>query len=330
MLRLAQAASSEYYSAYGSPPNQRRTGATKDNPGGNMDGELNVVPFYGGWQYVFRAKDAEKAEKIAWLMEGAVENGAYIGYGQDCLASDHGRYPRTGLFDAMFAQMVPDPRKLRVPVNCDCSSSAGACVYSAGVQDMRLRDMWTGTEREILMSTGEFVELTDPLLLELGTGLRRGDILLKTGHTAIAIDTDDHTDTFPVRIEGCAYTRIRTGPGTEYETLYIIPSGTVLEAFGTSYDDDGYPWYRVRYDGRIGYTGSAYAKPLPAGSCVGDTWLRKDAGTKGEQIIVIPKGATVYLTGNTCWAWSGAVKRTWYECIYGGHQGWASGLYVHQ
>lgn len=328
MLRLAQAASSEYYSTWGEPPNQRRTGATKENPGGNMDGELNVVPFYGGWEYVFRPKSPEVAEFIAWLMEGAVENGDHIGYSQ-C----NEQYPREGVFDALFAMANPDTRKIKALVNCDCSSLTGAVVYSAGIKDPALyrpdlRTMWTGSERELLMSTGAFVELTDPLLLELGTGLRRGDILLKTGHTATAIDNDDHIDSFPVRFEGCAYSRIRKGPGVEYDTEEILPGGTILDAIGSATDDSGLVWYRVIYNGVYGYTSSTYAKPLPKGSCTGNTWLRETAGTDGKQIIVIPKGAEPYMTGNAKRAWSGTVKRTWFECIYGGHLGWASGLYV--
>lgn len=317
MLRLAQAASSEYFTEYGTPPNQRRTD-------GKLDGELNVVNFYGGWEYCFRPKSSTRAEKIAWLMEGAVENGSHIGYGQASLASDGGRYPRTGVFDALYEMTKPDPRKIKTMCNCDCSSLVGACVYASGAYVPALRTMWTGTERKILMDTGKFIEITDPLLLELGTGLRRGDILLKAGHTAVAIDTDDHHDTFPVMIGNCYTSRVRSGPGTEYETVEIVKAGTILEAEGTANNADGFPWYRVLLEDMAGYTSSAYAEPLPEGKCTGDTWLRKEPGTKGEQIIVIPKGAAPYLTGAT----KTVSLRKWYECIYGGHRGWASSLYV--
>lgn len=328
MLRLAQAASSEYFTRYGTPPNQRRTP-------GKLDGELNIVDFYGGcWQYVFRAKDKAKAEKIAWMMEGAVANGNYIGYGQDSLASDGGKYPRTTAFDALFKMSNPDPRKLKTLVNCDCTSSMGFSVYFAGVYEPKLRTVWSGTARDILMGTGEFIEITDPLMLELGTGLRRGDILLwhnaKTneGHAAICIDDDDHHDTFPVMITNCAKSRIRSGPGVEYITLRVVTCGEIYEAEGTALDSDGFPWYRVHFDldgeDLIGYTSSAYAKPLPEGKCTGDTWLRKDAGKDKAEVIVIPKGAKPYLTGNT----KRVQLRTWYECVYGGHRGWASGLYI--
>ena len=317
MLRLAQAASSELGTRYGTPPNQLRTP-------GKMDGELNVTKFYGGWKYCFRAKDKAIAEKIAWMMEGAVENGDHFGYGQDSLKSDGGKYPRTSAFDALFKMTKPDPRRVTTLVNCDCSSSAGFSVYFAGIYEPKLRTMWTGTEREILMGTGKFVEITDPLLLQLGTGLRRGDILLMDGHTAIAIDDDDHHYTFPVRIERCSKSRVRSGPGTEYITMQIVSNGDILNAEGNAYDSDGFPWYRIQLDDMIGYTSSAYASPLPEGRCVADTWLRRDAGKENQKIIVIPKGAKPYLTGAT----KTVSLRTWYECIYGGHRGWASGLNV--
>ncbi len=321
MLRLAQAASSEYFSEYGTPPNQRRTP-------GKLDGELNIIPFYGGWEYVFREKDSEKAEKIAWIMEGAVENGDHFGYGQASLASDGGKYPRTTGFDAIFEEPSHDPREVKVLCNTDCSAGSGFSAYFAGVKDMRLRDMWSGNAREILMSTGEFVELTDPLLLELGTGLRRGDILLKTDHMAIAIDDDDHLDTFAVKIEGCAMSRIRTGPGKDYDTIAEVEAGTVLNATGSSTDETGKVWYKVMWEEKIGYTSSKYAVPLSETLCIADTWLRKTAGTSGKEIIVIPKNATVYVTGDTCKAFSGIIRRTWVKCVYGGHIGWASSLNI--
>lgn len=321
MLRLAQAASSENYSEWGIPPNQRRTP-------GKMDGELNIVPFYGGWEYIFRPKDERVAERIAWLMEGAVENGEYIGYSQN-----NGEYPREGVFDALFKMVTPETRKIDTLSNCDCSSLVGACVYSCGVlnamlYEPKLRTMWTGTEQQMLMDTGAFVEIVDPLMLELGTGLRRGDILLKTGHTAVSIDNDDHRDTFPVRIEDCAFSRIRKGPSTKYETIKTVGAGTILFAEGMTEDEDGSGWYRVIDNALVGYTSAKYANPLKTGVCKNDTWLRQEAGTKGQQIIVIPKGADVYLTGDKKRAMSGITPRVWYECVYGGHIGWASSLNI--
>lgn len=40
------------------------------------------------------------------------------------------------------------------------------------------------------MRTNAFVKLTDKDMLKSGKGIRRGDILWKSGHTAVALDTD--------------------------------------------------------------------------------------------------------------------------------------------
>ena len=134
MIRLAQAASSEHFSAWGEPPNQRRTGVTASNPGGNMDGELNVVSFYGGWEICFRPVTTNLGDKIATFMEAAVRNGQYIGYGQN-----NGKYPREGVFDALAKLKSTDPAKIKTLCNCDCSSLVGAAVYYAGTPMMALR-----------------------------------------------------------------------------------------------------------------------------------------------------------------------------------------------
>ncbi len=325
MLRLAQAASSENFDAWGTPPNQRRTGATAAQPWGNMDGELNVVPFYGGWDMVFRPKSEAIAEKIAYLAEGAVGNGAYIGYGQGSLASDGGIYHREGVFDALFQMTTPDTRSIRNLANCDCSSLTGACTYFAGVYEPKLRTMWTGTEEQILMGTNQFVKLTDPLLLELGTGLKRGDILLKKGHTAISIDTDDHTDTVPMRISDCYQCNLRTGPGIDYRVIEVLSEGMLVYKISTAYDEDGDAWFKIDHNGHIGYTAAKYVKPLPTVTVTGDVWMRIGPGKSYDPIIVIPKGTPeCYFTGKT----RQVLLTTWYEVIYGGHKGFASGKYI--
>ena len=51
MIRIGQASSSEINTPsnpgiFGIPPNQLRTGVTQAKPEGNLDGELNIIPFY--------------------------------------------------------------------------------------------------------------------------------------------------------------------------------------------------------------------------------------------------------------------------------------------
>lgn len=180
MIRIAQASSSENFGKYGTAPNQRRTGVTVTKPEGNLDGELNVVDWYGGWEAVYRPTDAKTAEYIATFVYSAVANGKYIGYSWS---------GNTQLFDACKAMTIPNPAMVNKPVNCDCATLVGAAVYFAGIHDDGLRAMTTWQEDEVLMRTGAFVKITDKDMLENGYGIKRGDILWKTGHTAVALDS---------------------------------------------------------------------------------------------------------------------------------------------
>lgn len=181
MIRIAQASSSENFTKYGKAPNQRRTGADRAKPEGNLDGELNVVNWYGGWEAVYRAIDAEVAERIATFMYRAVANGNYFGYSWS---------GNTEAWDALHAIGSTDPMDVVTPVNCDCATLVGAAVDAAGIRDSGLRAMVTWKEDEVLMRTNAFIKLTDTAMLNNGTGIRRGDILWKTGHTAVALDSD--------------------------------------------------------------------------------------------------------------------------------------------
>ena len=264
MMRLAQAASSEYFSAWGVPPNQRRTGVTKAKPEGNLDGELNIVSFYSGWTACYRATDAAIAEKIAWIMERAVANGSYIGYGQN-----NGNYPRTGVFDTLAKISDRDPAKISTLCNCDCSSLVGAATYYAGVTDSKLKDMWTGSMRSVLLGTGKFVEITDTVLLQSGKGLKRGDILWKKGHTAVALDTDLTTDTTPCRIANCKACNFREGPGTEYGIIDALSVGTRVDLVSTASNG----WAQMIYAGTYGYISPKYYAVLPSvAGCTERMW----------------------------------------------------------
>lgn len=181
MIRIAQASSSETFGKYGKAPNQRRTGASRTKPEGNLDGELNVVNWYGGWEAVYRPIDGEVAEKIATFMYRAVSNGNYVGYSWS---------GNTELWDALHKKNSADPMDVDTLVNCDCCTLLGAAVDAAGIHDSGLRAMVTWKEDEVLMRTNAFLKLTDKDMLEKGTGIRRGDILWKTGHTAVSLDTD--------------------------------------------------------------------------------------------------------------------------------------------
>lgn len=181
MIRIAQASSSENFTKYGKAPNQRRTGASRTKPEGNLDGELNIVPWYGEWEAVYRPIDGEVAEKIATFMYRAVANGNYWGYSWS---------GNTEAWDALHKKNTTDPMDVDTLVNCDCCTLVGAAVDAAGIHDAGLRSMTTWKQDEVLTRTNAFTKLTDTEMLKTGKGIQRGDILWKTGHTAVALDSD--------------------------------------------------------------------------------------------------------------------------------------------
>lgn len=189
-MKIAQASSSENYTKYGVAPNQRRTA-------GKLDGELNVAPWYGGWERVYRPLDGQIAERIADFMFAAVAN-ANIGYSQDLT--------RFGVFDALKVIGSTDPADIRQPVNCDCCTLLGAAVWYAGIHQEGLRDLCTWEVDDVFMKTGAFQVLASRELCQDGKGIRRGDCLWKTGHVAVALDTDKSEPRVSLSDQGLVFT----------------------------------------------------------------------------------------------------------------------------
>lgn len=182
MIRIAQASSSETFGKYGVAPNQRRTGVTRTKPEGNLDGELNIVAWYGGWAKVYRPIDGGVAERIANFMYEAVSNGSYIGYSWD---------GGTQLYDALIAKKSTNPKDIDTYVNTDCAKLIGDAIWFSGIKSNALHNLVTWKMDSVLTATNAFNILSGKEICELGKGIRRGDILFKEGHCAVALDTDD-------------------------------------------------------------------------------------------------------------------------------------------
>jgi len=137
------------------------------------------------WHTVLRAKDSKVAEKIAQAMQTACDNNN-IGYDQK---------QRTTLFTA--AQAVGfDLSKVATKCETDCSALVAVCVNSAGVKVSK--DIYTGNMVDALKATGAFTLYTDTKYLTSDTHLKRGDILVKKGHTAVVLGNGS-TSTTPTK-----------------------------------------------------------------------------------------------------------------------------------
>lgn len=126
------------------------------------------------WTAVIRPNDSNIAEKIAKAMEEACDNNN-IGYDQS---------QRTTLFTE--AQKVGF-RLSTIKTKCetDCSALVAVCVNAAGVKVSK--DIYTGNELNALKATGEFKIYTTADYVNSKDKLKRGDILLAKGHTAIVL-----------------------------------------------------------------------------------------------------------------------------------------------
>lgn len=132
-----------------------------------------------GWSTVFRPKNSTVAEKIATAMEQACAN-SKIGYDQS---------QRTTLF-TKAKEKNWNLSKITSNCECDCSSLVAVCVNAAGISVSK--DMYTGNQKAVLNATGQFELLTDSKYLTYDKHLKRGDILLGTGHTAVVLSDGEN------------------------------------------------------------------------------------------------------------------------------------------
>ena len=161
----------------GSARGDENNGAHGGQAGDQTGREVSTQAWYKhskGWR-VFRAKNAEVAEKIAYDMQAACDN-SHIGYDQ---------YDRLTLY-AVAEPVSFDCAKVETDCETDCSALVRVCCAYAGVD---LPNFNTETEPGILLKSGAFDQLTGSKYTDSSDYLRRGDILVTStkGHTAVVL-----------------------------------------------------------------------------------------------------------------------------------------------
>lgn len=146
--------------------------------------ELKIQNWYlhsKGWR-VFRCKDARKAGMIADDCRWACNN-RHIGYDQ---SQRNTLYNAAKKFKFDCAEVV---------TNCetDCSALVRVCMAYAGIPSP---DFYTSTEPSVILSTGEFVELTGAKYTKKSDYLRKGDILCtrSKGHTVVVLNDGPYAE----------------------------------------------------------------------------------------------------------------------------------------
>lgn len=282
--------------------------------------EVRINTFFDGqtWQVVYRCTDAEKRKLIGKYMKDACEND-HIGY-------DTGN-TRYSCWNAAMA--VKSTAGITEDCNTDCSQLMCICVNLAGIPLTRY--LWTAIEDELLMSTGQFLRITDAETLR-GNGLEVGDILWRTGHTAVVVEAEEtkpgEYDHVPKWV-GEAY-------GMKLIPVYKVAEvGEQLPAYpnlgtGNLFDvcEERGDFYLIRIAGQyFGFIEKRYClrkTPYTTGTVTADLHFRQNAGTQYKSIAVMPKGTKFQIADSK----KAATGVMWYYGIFNGSYGFASSRYI--
>lgn len=162
---------------------------SKGKAGDQTGGEVTIRNYYNsGWTCVLRCKDKLKAEKMAVACEAGCEN-ENIGYDQS----------ERNTLRTQAKAVNWDLSKITTPCECDCSSFMTVCAEAAGINIPYSGNNapTTYTMRTAFKSTGMFDVLTPTV------AKRRGDIIVKDGHTVMVLDDEAVSITLPVLRKGC-------------------------------------------------------------------------------------------------------------------------------
>ena len=224
----------------------------------------------GTWQYVFRPKSITHAKAIANAMLQACANNN-IGYSQA---------DRLSLYNLTKANGYKISKVGKC--NCDCSSLVAVCCNAAGI--VVSPSMYTGNELAVLKATGKFTIYTSASYTKAQNLLRTGDILLRSGHTAIvtsgavALETTASKTTTTASSKAPSKTpkwvgqvtatslNVRTWAGTENPNIKSYPRlgySNKIDVCDTVKAKDGSTWYYVRIAGKYyGFVSAKYIKKV--------------------------------------------------------------------
>ncbi len=137
------------------------------------------------WHTVLRPKSATLAEKSAKACEAACSNDK-VGYDQGGRNSLHKQAKAVGY----------DLTKIATACECDCSSLMHVCAMAGGADlSYGSNGMTTRTMVDKLLATGDYEKLTESKYLTTDVYLKRGDILVKNGHTVMVLEDGTYTVT---------------------------------------------------------------------------------------------------------------------------------------
>ena len=168
-IKIGHATKNENGKAYG--------GAAGDQTGK----EVCIIDWYkGGWHTVLRPKSRALAEKSAAACKAACEN-KNVGYNASVL--------QRNTIHTCAEEVDYDLAKIDKPCNADCSSLMQVCAKAGGANvPYGINAMTTRNMVDKLVESGDYEALTDKKYLDSDAYLLMGDILVKSGHTVMALE----------------------------------------------------------------------------------------------------------------------------------------------
>lgn len=137
------------------------------------------------------------------------------------------------------------------------------------------------------------------------------------------VSTSETTSTGYIQVTSSSL-KLRSGAGTDYKQLAVVPYGTLLNV-----KDSIGSWYKITYKGTTGYvcgdyvssTTSAGFKAYPdfAKISASSLALRSKSSTDADKITSIPKDTVVAVSG---------IKDGWYKVVYGTQKGYIDSSYT--
>lgn len=313
-VRIAQFNISENGTIFGERGDQLKVPGSYETAD-TFAGELEIRPYSGSWDVVFRPIDRSAASLLARNAEATVRN-PMVGYSQN----PAGKPTERMSFYQALKSAGWDPAKIKTPVNADCSSGMAAWLCSVGIWVDP--NMTTATERHILEQTDEFLILTDHIFTESSDYLMPGDVLLRQGHTALAIDYGRFVRS---TIPGTMYRDMwhRADPDTTGRQLGIARSGDVVDAYMPMMHGR---WYQIVLNGDIGWTAATGWDWMYLAKVTG--WqvnIRELPSINSAVLATVGYGQRLPATGITSDDSRGI---TWHQVASGDVIGWISGVYA--
>ena len=243
--------------------------ASGGKPGDQTGKEVRIAKWYcyndSPWIAVFRAKSTSVRKKLAKAMVAACNNDN-IGYNQA---------KRTTLYNLAKANgWQLDKVGL---CETDCSALVAVCVNAAGITVSK--DMYTGNELDVLKATSQFKIYTSDEYCKSQKKLKKGDILLKKGHTAMVVKVEDvYKDVVATKYPAKKDEKLagiykvtadalnmRNGAGASNSVMTVVYKDQELTCDGSYSESNGTKWMYVSFitgNDDVRYTGFCSSKYL--------------------------------------------------------------------